>query len=73
MSNFNHERMMICVMTNRFARTCMEESLKFANKRKTFGKKLIEHPVIRWKIAEVRVFVFEDFLIFDCSYELIIL
>ena len=23
------------------------------NKRKTFGKKLIEHPVIRWKVAEM--------------------
>ena len=53
MANFNHERMMLCVMTNRFARTCMEEALKFANKRKTFGKKLIEHQVIRWKLAEM--------------------
>lgn len=25
----------------------------FANKRSTFGKKLIEHPVIRWKLAEM--------------------
>eukprot|EP00391_Amoebophrya_sp_Ameob2_P010626 CAMPEP_0178999462 /NCGR_PEP_ID=MMETSP0795-20121207/10081_1 /TAXON_ID=88552 /ORGANISM="Amoebophrya sp., Strain Ameob2" /LENGTH=441 /DNA_ID=CAMNT_0020692253 /DNA_START=178 /DNA_END=1503 /DNA_ORIENTATION=+ len=52
-SNFNHERLLICYMSNRFARVCLEESIKFANKRKTFGKKLIEHPVIRWKIAEM--------------------
>ncbi len=45
--------MAICIMTNRFARTCLEESIKFANKRKTFGKKLIQHPVIRWKVAEM--------------------
>jgi len=53
MSNFNHERFGICAMTNRFSRVCLEESLKFSNKRKTFGKTLIQHPVIRWKIAEM--------------------
>lgn len=31
----------------------MEESLKFAHKRKTFGKKLIDHPVIRNKLANM--------------------
>jgi len=53
MENFNHERFGICAMTNRFSRVCLEESLKFANKRKTFGKTLVQHPVIRWKIAEM--------------------
>ena len=32
---------------------CLEESFKYALKRKTFGKTLMEHPVIRWKIAEM--------------------
>lgn len=53
MENFNHERFAICAMTNRFSRVCLEEALKFANKRKTFGKTLVQHPVIRWKIAEM--------------------
>jgi len=53
MQNFNHERFAICVMTNRFSRVCMEDSLKFASKRKTFGKQLIQHDVIRWKLAEM--------------------
>lgn len=53
MANFNHERFALCAMTNRFSRVCLEESVKFATKRKTFGKTLIEHPVIRWKIAEM--------------------
>lgn len=53
MSNFNHERFGICAMTNRFSRVCLEEAVKFANKRKTFGKTLVQHPVIRWKIAEM--------------------
>ena len=43
MDNFNHERFLICVMTNRFARVCFEEALKFSNKRKTFGKPLVDN------------------------------
>jgi len=53
MKNFNHERFGIVAMTNRFSRVCMEEALKFASKRKTFGKQLIQHDVIRWKLAEM--------------------
>merc|ERR1719399_1275688 len=53
MSNFNHERFGICVMTNRFSRVCFEDALKFANKRKTFGKPLVDNQVIRWKLAEM--------------------
>ena len=53
MQNFNHERFAFCAMSTRFARVCLEESLKFAGKRKTFGKTMIQHPVIRWKVAEM--------------------
>ena len=37
----------------RLARVCLEESWKHAIKRKTFGKRLIEHPVIRNKLAHM--------------------
>lgn len=53
MHNFNHERWGICVQSNRFARVCMEEAIKFAQRRRAFGKPLIEQPVIRAKIAEM--------------------
>lgn len=53
MYNFNHERMGIAIQSTRFARVCLEESIKYAHKRKTFGKKLIDHPVIRNKIAHM--------------------
>ena len=43
----------IAIQANRFARVCLEESIKYAHKRKTFGKKLIDHPVIRNKIANM--------------------
>jgi len=53
MYNFNHERWCIVIQASRFARVCLEESWKYAHKRKTFGKRLIDHPVIRWKLAEM--------------------
>ena len=53
MYNFNHERWGICVQASRFARVCLEEAMRYAFKRRTFGKLLIEHPVIRLKLAHM--------------------
>lgn len=53
MTNFNHERIGIVIQCIRFARVCYEESVKYAHKRKTFGKRLIDHPVIRLKLAHM--------------------
>ncbi|KXS18505.1 acyl-CoA dehydrogenase NM domain-like protein [Gonapodya prolifera JEL478] len=53
MANFTHERMGIVIEANRFSRVCYEEASKYAHKRRTFGKKLVEHPVIRAKLANM--------------------
>jgi len=53
MYNFNHERFGIIIQTIRLARVCIEEAFKFAHKRKTFNKRLIDHPVIRLKLAHM--------------------
>jgi alkylation response protein AidB-like acyl-CoA dehydrogenase len=53
MANFNHERVGIIIQCVRFARICYEDSMKYAHKRKTFGKRLIDHPVIRMKFAHM--------------------
>ncbi|KAL1966427.1 hypothetical protein VTN77DRAFT_4569 [Rasamsonia byssochlamydoides] len=53
MMNFNHERIGIVIQCLRFARVCYEESVKYAHKRRTFGKRLIDHPVIRMKLAHM--------------------
>lgn len=53
MYNFNHERWGVVVQCVRFARVCVEEAMKHAFKRKTFGKRLIDHPVIRAKLADM--------------------
>lgn len=53
MYNFNHERWGFIAQATRFSRVCLEEAFRYANRRKTFGKRLIDHPVIRWKLAEM--------------------
>ncbi|KNE70046.1 hypothetical protein AMAG_15035 [Allomyces macrogynus ATCC 38327] len=53
MYNFNHERLGIVIQATRFSRVCFEEAIKHANRRRTFGKKLIQHDVIRHKLANM--------------------
>jgi alkylation response protein AidB-like acyl-CoA dehydrogenase len=51
MTNFNHERFVIASQAVRQARLCLEDAIAFASQRVTFGKKLIQHDIIRQKIA----------------------
>ena len=53
MSNFNHERFMMVCAVARWSRTVVEECLKWCNQRIVFGKKLIEQPAIRQKLAKM--------------------
>lgn len=53
MLNFNQERFGIAVGAVCFARVCVEEAVRYARTRKTFGKRLIDHQVIRHKIADM--------------------
>jgi len=53
MENFNHERFVIAIEACRKSRLCYEESIKYAMRRKTFGKALAEQGVIRQKLAEM--------------------
>lgn len=53
-NNFNGERMAMCVMMEASARVCLEEAVTWAQERKTFGKRLADHQVIRHKIAEMK-------------------
>ena len=54
MNNFNSERMGMCVQMEAFSRVCLEEAVEWAQQRKTFGKRLADHQVIRHKIAEMK-------------------
>lgn len=52
--NFNGERMAMAVMMEASARVCLEDAVNWAQERKTFGKRLADHQVIRHKIAEMK-------------------
>jgi alkylation response protein AidB-like acyl-CoA dehydrogenase len=51
--NFNHERFVISCSFTRLARICYEQAFKYALTRKTFGKRLVDHQIIRFKLAEM--------------------
>jgi len=54
MSNFNSERMGMSVQMEAYSRVCLEEAAAWAQQRKTFGKRLADHQVIRHKLAEMK-------------------
>lgn len=51
LSNFNHERWVMCCGAIRGARGIVEILLKWANQRKAFGRPLTAQAVVRQKIA----------------------
>jgi len=53
MYNFNQERFGIAVQATSLGRIALQESVKYAKQRKTFGKSLIKHQVIKAKLAEM--------------------
>jgi len=53
MYNFNHERWGFVAQSLRFARVCYEEAFRYSLSRQTFGQRLIDHQMIRWKLSEM--------------------
>ena len=51
LSNFNHERWVICARTARYSRFIVEETWNWASTRKVFGKSLLDQPTVRQKFA----------------------
>lgn len=52
MQNFNNERLGLAICANRQARVCLEDAVRYARIRTTFGKPLSSHQVIRHKLME---------------------
>lgn len=65
MMNFNRERIGMAAQAAALARVCLDEAIGYARQRKTFGKRLADHQVIRHKIVEMarKVNATEAFLI----------
>ena len=53
MNNFNMERFFLAASSYGFALVCYEEALEWAQQRKTFGKRLIDHQVMRHKLVDM--------------------
>lgn len=53
MSNFNKERWSMVAGGNRLSRLMVEQCMKWALQREVFGKRLIDQPVIRQKLAQM--------------------
>lgn len=53
MHNFNNERMHIAALALGFSKVCLDEAVRYANERKTFGKPLMRHQVLRHKLVDM--------------------
>ena len=53
LANFNHERWMIALSCVPLMRLVLADCYKWAMQRKVFGKRLIDQPVIRFKLAQM--------------------
>jgi acyl-CoA dehydrogenase len=51
MRNFNHERLALAMQAYALARVCLDEASDWARERTTFGKRLVEHQVVRHKLV----------------------
>ncbi len=71
MTNFNGERMGMAAAMEALARVCLEEAVEWARQRKTFGKRLADHQVIRHKIAQMKQKLNATQSYIRCCYEAI--
>ncbi len=53
MANLNRERLMMAAGALGAARACLHDAAQWAGARETFGKRLVEHQVIRHKLVEM--------------------
>jgi acyl-CoA dehydrogenase len=53
MLNFNDERLGMASSCAAFSRVCLDEAIAYARERRTFGKALSEHQVIRHKLVDM--------------------
>jgi acyl-CoA dehydrogenase len=53
MQNFNYERFFMAAQALGMMKACLEDAIAWARERTTFGKRLVEHQVIRHKLADM--------------------
>jgi len=58
MANFNGERLLMASSSCAFAAVCLDEAIAWAQQRKTFGQRLVEHQAVRHKLVDMRMRIF---------------
>lgn len=53
MQNFNFERLLMAALCNGFSKVCFDDTVAHARERHTFGKRLIDHQVVRHKLVDM--------------------
>ncbi|MGO4328482.1 MULTISPECIES: acyl-CoA dehydrogenase family protein [unclassified Cupriavidus] len=53
MKNFNHERLALAAAACGYAQVCFHDALAWARERQTFGKRLVEHQVVRHQFIDM--------------------
>jgi len=61
MAAFNFERMYVVICMVRLSRVCLEECIKYALKRETFGKPLYQHQAVRMRVGFLRYLFFQKY------------
>ena len=46
-------RFVFAAQSNRYSRVMLEEAIRYGRNRKTFNKRLMDHQVLRHKVAEM--------------------
>lgn len=71
MHNFNSERLYMAALACSSAQLCLEEALGWARQRRTFGKALVEHQVIRHKLTDMQMRIdAARALVYDLAYRI---
>jgi len=69
MHNFNYERLGLTAWALGMMKVCLEDSIEWAQEGETFGRRLIDHQVIRHKIADMsaKIDAVESYLWVICA------
>jgi acyl-CoA dehydrogenase len=71
MLNFNAERLGMAAAAVGFAQACLDDAVAWAHERRTFGKLLAEHQVIRHKLVDMQMRVHAArALVYDTCWKL---
>jgi acyl-CoA dehydrogenase len=71
MRNFNAERLGMAAAAVGFAQACLEDAVAWAQERKTFGKRLVQHQALRHKLVDMQMRIHAAHaMVYDSAWKL---